>query len=152
MNTVDPLDEIAENFDSISGSEENLDSISNYSEEDFTARYGSVSCGSEDEWMSGLELYDDESAIFSSEPNHNTNNRHQMCVIIGEKLEDLDESGNPVINPMNLHRGANYVAEGEDTATIAARQNFWLTEDEWAIVKAAVEGTTPLTRLHPGTY
>jgi hypothetical protein len=33
------------------GSEDNSDSIRNYSEENFTARYGSVSSGSEDEWI-----------------------------------------------------------------------------------------------------
>jgi hypothetical protein len=49
---VDPLDEIMENLNleessdrslPNSGSEENFDYISNYSVEDFTARYGAVS-------------------------------------------------------------------------------------------------------------
>jgi hypothetical protein len=44
-------------------------SISNYSEEDFTARYGDVSYSSEDERMSGLKLHDDEQTIFSSGAN-----------------------------------------------------------------------------------
>jgi hypothetical protein len=65
------------------GLEENSNNIRNYSEEDFIARYNSVSCGSEDEWMAGLELYGDELAIFS-EPNYNTSNQHQVCVIIDE--------------------------------------------------------------------
>jgi hypothetical protein len=105
MNTVDPLDEIAENFDCISGSEENLDSISNYSEEDFTARYGSVSCGSEDEWMSGLELYDDEPTIFSSEPNHNYINHYQVYAILKETPEELDPDDNPPHQPAKSQEG-----------------------------------------------
>jgi hypothetical protein len=86
---IDPLDEIMD-FDfkeslgqSLSdyGLEKNSNNIRNYSEEDFIARYSSVSYGSEDEWMAGLELYDDEPTIFS-EPNYNTRNQHQVCVII----------------------------------------------------------------------
>jgi hypothetical protein len=50
--------------------------ISNYFEEDFTARYGDVSYSSEDEWMSGLELYDNEEKILSSGSNHCTSNMH----------------------------------------------------------------------------
>jgi hypothetical protein len=57
---VSSLDKIMENFDFKASSdqflpdfgwEDNFDSISNYSEENFTARYGSVSSGSEDEWI-----------------------------------------------------------------------------------------------------
>jgi hypothetical protein len=96
--------------------------------------------------MLGLELYYDEPTIFSSEPNHHTSNHHHMCVITREtSSEDLDENGNPVINPANLHRGENYAAKGEDAATIAARPKVRLTADEWAIVRAALEGMTPLT-------
>jgi hypothetical protein len=70
---VDPLDEMG-NFDfkessdpscQNGGSEENFDCASNYTEEDFTDLYEGVSYGSEDEWMPGLELHDDEPTIFS---------------------------------------------------------------------------------------
>jgi hypothetical protein len=64
-----------------------------------------------------------------------------VSIKLAETSEDLDESGNPVINPVNHHWGANYVAEGEDVDTIAARR---LAANEWATVKAAIEGTTPL--------
>jgi hypothetical protein len=66
---VNPLDLIMENLDlkessdqslPNSGREEDFDSISNYSEEDFTAQYGGVSHGSEEELTSGLELHDNE--------------------------------------------------------------------------------------------
>jgi hypothetical protein len=59
-------------------SEGNSYIISNYSEEDFTAFYGDVSYSSEDEWMLGLELYDDEQTILSSGANHNISNQHQV--------------------------------------------------------------------------
>jgi hypothetical protein len=75
-NVVDELDKIMENVDlkessdySDMASEGNSYNISNYSEEDFTARYGDVSFNSEDEWRSGLLLYDDEQTIFSSGTN-----------------------------------------------------------------------------------
>jgi hypothetical protein len=48
-------------------SDENLDNFSNYSEEDCIACYGNVSGNSKDTWSSGLELYNDEQTIFSSE-------------------------------------------------------------------------------------
>jgi hypothetical protein len=65
-----------------------------------------------------------------------------MCVIIGEAVEDYDESGNPTINPVNLHRGANYVEEGEYATIVTARPKVWLTTDEWATIKEVVEGMT----------
>jgi hypothetical protein len=60
-NIIDDLNEIMENLNlkessdySDMASEGNSDIISNYSEEDFTARYGDVSFNSGDEWRSGL--------------------------------------------------------------------------------------------------
>jgi hypothetical protein len=58
-------------------SDGNSDGINNYSKEDFTACYGDVSYSSKDEWMSGLELYDDENTIFSLDANRYINNQHQ---------------------------------------------------------------------------
>jgi hypothetical protein len=52
-STIDPHDEIMENFNRSSGSEESFNSISNCSEQDFMARYGSISLGTKDEWVSG---------------------------------------------------------------------------------------------------
>jgi hypothetical protein len=94
-NTIKELDEIMENLDlkdssgySDMASEENFDNISNYLEEDFTARYGSVSCNSEDEWRSGLKLYDDEQIIFSLGSSRDVNNQYQVYVIIDETSEE----------------------------------------------------------------
>jgi hypothetical protein len=80
---VKKLDEIMENLDlkessdySDMASEGNPDSISNYSEEDFITRYGDVSYSSENEWMSGLDLHDDEQTIFSLDANRCISNQH----------------------------------------------------------------------------
>jgi hypothetical protein len=94
-NTIEELDEIMENLDlkdssgySDMASEENFDNISNYLEEDFTARYGSVSCNSEDEWRSGLKLYDDEQIIFSLGSSRDVNSQYQVYVIIDETSKE----------------------------------------------------------------
>jgi hypothetical protein len=55
-------------------SEGNFDKISNYSEEDFIARYDNVSGNSEDMWRTGLELHNDERTIFSSGSSPGTSN------------------------------------------------------------------------------
>jgi hypothetical protein len=79
-NIIDKLDEVMENLNFKESSDQsdirskaNSDSVSNYSEEEFTAHYGNVSYSSEDEWMSGLELYDGRQAnnLFSAcQPQH----------------------------------------------------------------------------------
>jgi hypothetical protein len=68
-----------------------------------------VSPTPEDEWVLVLELYNDELTIFSSEPNHNNSNRHQVYAILEETPEELDTDNNPVINPLNLRRGAKHM-------------------------------------------
>jgi hypothetical protein len=62
--------------------------------------------------MSGLELYDDEPTIFSSDANHNISNQHQVYAILEETSEEFDDDNNPIINPKNMRRGAKYMAEG----------------------------------------
>jgi hypothetical protein len=66
-NIVHELDEIIENLNlkkssdySDIESEGNSYSISSYSKEDFTTQNGDVSYSSEDEWIPGLELSDEE--------------------------------------------------------------------------------------------
>jgi hypothetical protein len=46
----------------------------------------------------------------------------------------VDNENNPVINPHNLERGANYRAEGE----AAPREKVHLSAGEWQMIKAAV--------------
>jgi hypothetical protein len=75
-NIVNLLDGIKENFDFMEttskipdiGLEESYNNINNYSEEDFTAYYSSVSYSSEEEWVSSLELHEDEPIIWYLEP------------------------------------------------------------------------------------
>jgi hypothetical protein len=49
--------------------------------------------------------------IFSSF-NSKLDNRYEVLAIVGDNSEELDENNNPVLNPANINRGANYLAEG----------------------------------------
>jgi hypothetical protein len=80
------LEESSDQFLPNSGSEENFNCISNYSEEDFTARYGGVSHGSEEEWTSGLELHDDEPMLSSLGPDYDISSPIR-CMLSSEKLQ-----------------------------------------------------------------
>jgi hypothetical protein len=80
---------------------------------------------STDTWKTGLELHEDDSSIFSSFDSK-FDNRYQVLAIIGDNSEELDENNNPVLNPANINRGANHLAEGE-TADSLAKQGKSLT-------------------------
>jgi hypothetical protein len=73
---------------------------------------------SADTRKTGLELHEDDSSIFSS-LNSKFDNRYQVLAIIGENSEELDENNNPVLNPANINRGANYFTEGETIDSLA---------------------------------
>jgi hypothetical protein len=49
-----------------------------------------------------------------------------------------------VLNPANINRGANYLAEGETLDSLATREKIQLSVDEWRISKAAMEHCTPI--------
>jgi hypothetical protein len=74
-----------------------------------------------DTWKTGLELHEDDSSIFSSF-NSKFDNRYQVLAIIGDNSEELDENKNPVLNPANINRGANYLAEVETADSLANRE------------------------------
>jgi hypothetical protein len=76
---------------------------------------------STDTWKTGLELHEDDSSIFSSF-NSKLDNWYQVLAIIGDNSEELDENNNPVLNPANVNRGANYLAEGETADSLATRE------------------------------
>jgi hypothetical protein len=105
-------------------SEENFDNISSYFVEDFTAGYGDVSDKLEDTWRIGLELYNDEQTIFSSDSSRSTSNQHQVCVIINDTSKKFDTDNNPIINPHNLERGASHRAEGEIDSAVRQGKKF----------------------------
>jgi hypothetical protein len=102
-----------------------------------------VSDNSAETWKTGLELSKDSDSIFSSF-NSNISRKHQVFAIIGNNSEEVDENNNPVINLANLDRGANHLAEGETTESLATREKIRLSADEWEIIREAVQHDTPI--------
>jgi hypothetical protein len=49
-----------------------------------------------------------------------------------------------VLNPANVNRGANHLAEGETADSLPAREKIRLSIDEWRIIKIAMEHGTPI--------
>jgi hypothetical protein len=105
--------------------------------------YDDTSDKSTDTWKTGLELHEDASSIFSNF-NSKFDNRYQVLTIIGDNSEELDKNNNPVLNPANVNRGANYLAEGETADSLANREKVQLLVDEWRTIKIAVEHCTPI--------
>jgi hypothetical protein len=109
--------------------------------EDLMICHDDTSDKSTDTWKTGLELHEDDSSIFSS---CKLDNRYQVLAIVGDNSEELDENNNPVLNPANINRGANYLAEGEIADSLATREKVRLSADEWRTIKTAVEHDTPI--------
>jgi hypothetical protein len=80
---------------------------------------------STDTWKIGLELFEDDNLIFSSS-NNKLDNRYQILAITGDNSEELDENNNPVLNPANINRGANHLAEGETADSLTTREKVRL--------------------------
>jgi hypothetical protein len=74
-----------------------------------------------DTWKTGLELSEDDNSIFSSS-NSKLDNRYQVFAITGDNSEELDENNNLVLNPANINRGANHLAEGETADSLTTRE------------------------------
>jgi hypothetical protein len=49
-----------------------------------------------------------------------------------------------VLNPANINRGANHLAEGETANSLANREKIRLSVKEWRIIKTAVEHGVPI--------
>jgi hypothetical protein len=49
-----------------------------------------------------------------------------------------------VLNPENINRGANHLAEGETVDSLASREKIRLSAEEWRIIKTAVEHGVPI--------
>jgi hypothetical protein len=94
-------------------------------------------------WKTGLELHEDDDSIFSSF-NSKFDNRYQVLAIVGDNSEEFNENNNPVLNPANINRGANHLAEGETADSLASREKVRLSVKEWRIIKIAVEHDTPI--------
>jgi hypothetical protein len=111
--------------------------------EDLMICHDDTSDKSTDTSKTGLELSEDDNSIFSSS-NSKLDNRYQVLAIIGDNSEELDENNNPMLNPANINRGANHLAEGETADSLTTREKVRLSVDEWRIIKIAVEHGTPI--------
>jgi hypothetical protein len=78
---------------------------------------------SADTWKTGLELHEHENSIFSSFDSK-FDNRYQVLAIREDNSEEFDENNNPVLNPANINRGANHLAEGETADSLVNREFF----------------------------
>jgi hypothetical protein len=97
---------------------------------------------STDTWKMGLELSEEDNSIFSSQ-NSKLDNRYQILAITGDNSEELDDNNNPVLNPANINRGANHLAEGETADSLTTRVKVRLSADEWRAIRTAVEHGMP---------
>jgi hypothetical protein len=111
--------------------------------EDLMISHDDASDKSTDTWKTGLEFHEDDETIFSSF-NSKFDNRYQILAIVGDNSEEFDENNNPVLNPANINRGANHLAEGEIVDSLASREKVRLSADEWKIIKTAVEHSVPI--------
>jgi hypothetical protein len=143
-DTVEELDKIIENLDlgkssghSDKGFNENYDN-NHQPAEDFMISYDSTSDKSTYTWKTGLELHEDDQTIFSSSSSK-INPQYQVFAIIGDNSEEFDENNNPIVNPANITRGANHLAEGDTEDSLAARAKVWLSADDWKKIKATVD-------------
>jgi hypothetical protein len=93
--------------------------------EDLMICYDDTSDKSTNTWKTGLELHEDDETIFSSF-NNKFDNRYQVLTIVGDNSEEFDDNNNPVLNPANINRGANYLAEGDTAESLASREKVRL--------------------------
>jgi hypothetical protein len=84
---------------------------------------------STDTWETRLELHEDDDSIFSSFSSK-FDKRYQVLTIVGDNSEELNENNNPVLNPANIYRGANHLAEGETADSLASREKIRLSIQE----------------------
>jgi hypothetical protein len=88
--------------------------------EDLMIYHDDISDQSTDTWKTGLELSEDDNSIFSSHDSK-LDNRYEILTITGDNSEELDDNNNPVLNPANINRGANHLAEGETADSLTTR-------------------------------
>jgi hypothetical protein len=91
--------------------------------EDLMICHDDISDKSTDTWKTGLELSEDDDSIFSSF-NNKIGKQCQVLAIVGDNSEEFDENNNPVLNPANIDRGANHLAEGQTVDSLATREKI----------------------------
>jgi hypothetical protein len=111
--------------------------------EDFMICYDDTSGKSTDTWKTGLELHEDSQTTLSS-CSSKFDNQFQVLAIVGDNSEELDDNNNPVLNPANINRGANHLAEGETAESLANRVKVRLSAEEWNTIKTAIEHGTAI--------
>jgi hypothetical protein len=111
--------------------------------EDLTIYHDDNSNQSTDSWKMGLELSEDDNSIFSSH-NSKLDNWYQILAIAEDNSEELDDNNNPVLNPANINRGANHLAEGETANSLAMRVKVRLSKEEWRTINTAMEHGMPI--------
>jgi hypothetical protein len=105
---------------------------------DFMICHNGTSDKSTNTWKTGLELHEDDETIFSSFSSK-INHKYQVCAIIGDNSQEFDDNHNPVLNPANITRGANHLAEGDTADSLTTRVKVRLSANEWNIIKAAID-------------
>jgi hypothetical protein len=90
-----------------------------------------------------LELHEDNQTTLSS-CSSKFNNQYQVLAIVGDNSEEFDDNNNLVLNPANIHRGANHLAEGDTAESLANRVKVRLSVEERNTIKAAVEHGTAI--------
>jgi hypothetical protein len=91
--------------------------------EDLMICHDNISDKSTDTWKTGLELSEDDDSIFSSF-NNKIGKQCQVLAIVGDNSEEFDENNNPVLNPANIDRGANHLAEGQTAESLTTREKI----------------------------
>jgi hypothetical protein len=89
------------------------------------------------------ELHEDDQTIFSSSSSK-INHQYQVLAIIGDNSEEFDDNNNPILNPANITRGANHLAEGDTADSLTTRAKVRLTTDEWKTIKAVVDNSAAI--------
>jgi hypothetical protein len=111
--------------------------------EDLMICHDDISDKSTDTWKTGLKLSEDDDSIFSSF-NNKIGKQCQVLAIVGDNSEEFDKNNNPVLNPANIDRGANHLAEGQIADSLATREKIQLSVDEWRVIRTAVEHGRPI--------
>jgi hypothetical protein len=106
--------------------------------EDFMICCDEISDKSTDSWKTGFELHEDNQTTLSS-CSSKFDNQYQVLAIIGDNSQEFDDNNNPVLNPANINRGANHLAEGDTADSLANRAKSRLSAEEWNTIKEAVE-------------
>jgi hypothetical protein len=112
------MEEIEEKIEELDETIDNLD-LGDQSE-DFMICYNNTSDKSMDTWKTISELHEDNQTTLSSYSSK-FDNQYQVLAIVGDNIEEFDDNDNSVVNPANINRGANHLAEGDTAESLANR-------------------------------